>query len=609
MLSTTSRVELTRRVIAYYFLFALATVSWLIVGVLWVAVSVLENRAESTWLNRLGESTAAVRAAVVDQEQDFGPLVHRLQSKWGLAYCAVVSSEGKFLAHTSPEMVGQSQVVPTGDFAQWGDARRTRYLGQKSEVFREYETDVRHHGTTWGTVQLGVRDPGAWETVLSAAEYAPLAFLCPMAVMLFGAFTIHRTIRPLSDLADQLKHVAHVPTISKDDLHPVAAKEPIGAGWNRLVESFAAGGQQATLDDRLDQALEGYRQQKSQQILNSLPDGIAVTDETGLMTFANKSLLGLLGLGSSEETISGKTMEECLEIESAGTVAEPLLDPNSRGRSVVVEIGRSGDMSQGVLRVARLPQVASSGNSSGGHVWSVRDVTQQKLANQMRDQFVNAATHELRTPLSNIKAYAETLALSDSMDVEQQKMFCNTINDEVSRLARFVDDLLHLSRMEAGSTALNLQVTDMERLFADVIDKARPQMTQKQMTFETQLPAKLPELNVDKDKITVALVNLLGNAAKYTPEGGRVEMRVEATDAMLQIDVEDTGIGISVEELPKVLDKFFRSSDPRVSEQVGSGLGLSLTHEIIRLHGGKLSVHSELNKGSKFTATLPIAAK
>ena len=103
MLSTTSRVELSRRVIAYYFLFALATVSWLIVGVLWVAVSVLENRAESAWLNRLGESAAAVRAAVVDQEQDFGPLVDRLQSKWGLAYCTVVSSEGKFLAHTRPE--------------------------------------------------------------------------------------------------------------------------------------------------------------------------------------------------------------------------------------------------------------------------------------------------------------------------------------------------------------------------------------------------------------------------------------------------------------------------------------------------------------------------
>ncbi len=131
-------------------------------------------------------------------------------------------------------------------------------------------------------------------------------------------------------------------------------------------------------------------------------------------------------------------------------------------------------------------------------------------------------------------------------------------------------------------------------------------MDQKKIAFDVEMPAKLPELVLDKDKSTVALVNLLGNAAKYTPERGRVRLHVEARDRTLQIDVEDTGIGISVEELPKILEKFFRSSDPRVQEQTGSGLGLSLANEIVRLHGGKLTVESELNKGSRFTVSLPM---
>jgi len=224
----------------------------------------------------------------------------------------------------------------------------------------------------------------------------------------------------------------------------------------------------------------------------------------------------------------------------------------------VAEISRSGEASDGVLRVARSPLWSAEREACGGHVWSVRDVTQQKLADRMRDQFVNAATHELRTPMTNIKAFAEILAESDMADVEQQKEFCNTINDEVTRLARFVDDLLNLSR---------------------------------------------------KDKFTAALVNLLGNAAKYTPEGGRVQLHVEVSEDAMRIDVEDTGIGIAAEELPKVFEKFFRSSDSRVHEETGSGLGLSLANEIVRLHGGRLTVQSELNKGSTFSVNLPLSAE
>ena len=162
------------------------------------------------------------------------------------------------------------------------------------------------------------------------------------------------------------------------------------------------------------------------------------------------------------------------------------------------------------------------------------------------------------------------------------------------------------SRMlELGSMSLARQEADIERLLLEVVEKVRAQAEQKQIRLHTSFPAKLPKLRVDKDKLAATLVNLLGNATKYTPPGGAVAFRALHKDGALQIEVEDTGIGIAADELPKIYDKFFRSSDPRVREETGTGLGLSLAQEVIRLHGGKLHVQSELNKGTRFTVTLP----
>ena len=143
-------------------------------------------------------------------------------------------------------------------------------------------------------------------------------------------------------------------------------------------------------------------------------------------------------------------------------------------------------------------------------------------------------------------------------------------------------------------------------MLGDVLKKIKPQIEEKRLTFEVSIPEKLPEPRIDKDKIATVLVNLLGNAVKYTPAGGRVAFRVHATDQNLEIDVEDTGVGIAENELPKVFDKFFRSDDPRVQEQKGTGLGLALVQEVVRLHGGRVSVDSEIDKGSTFQIVLPI---
>ncbi|MBM4076586.1 MAG: hypothetical protein FJ267_13225, partial [Planctomycetes bacterium] len=273
--------------------------------------------------------------------------------------------------------------------------------------------------------------------------------------------------------------------------------------------------------------------------------------------------------------------------------------------NLVFELHRSNQIRDGIYRISR-QQVSDPECGQPRMIWTVRDITQQMLVDEARNSFVSLATHELRTPLGNIKAYAETLAIHEGIDVERQKEFCNIINAEATRLSRFVDEMLNISQIESGSMTLDRRECDLGRLLDDVVTHVRPQMEQKQITFEVKLPPKFPALKLDKDKFESALINLLGNAAKYTPEGRTVSFNVEFHGQQIGFSVSDSGIGISEEELPRIFEKFYRSRDERVRNIDGNGLGLSFTQEVVQLHGGRLSATSELNKGSKFTATIPL---
>jgi signal transduction histidine kinase len=389
-------------------------------------------------------------------------------------------------------------------------------------------------------------------------------------------------------------------------LAPVAGSAPEFRGWNRLVDALSATQLQEGLQQRLAAALEGFRQRKGEQILNSLADGLAVTDEAGRVTFANETMRALLE-GRNENDGDLCTL---LGVDASEAQASKLLDRQALSRQVMVDVPRQSTAGENVLRIARQPLRSQQGEGTSSHVWLVRDVTQHVLAERMRNEFVNSATHELRTPMANIQAFAETMADAlledDDFDVERQKEFCNIINSEVTRLSRLIDDMLNIESMAVGSLSLDVQETNFERLLLDTMTKVKPLMDQKDQVFEAKLPPKLPSLQVDKDKIALTLVNLLGNASKYTPQGGRVALRIEVRPSDVLIHIADSGIGINKDELPHVFERFYRSRDPRVRSQTGTGLGLALAYEIVRLHGGRLTAESEIDKGSTFTVALPL---
>jgi signal transduction histidine kinase len=608
------QLRLPRRVTAYFLLFGLTAVIWLSAGAFYVAQAVNQTRSETTslrWLERASSRLAL--DYLKNGDKNLEPLVLELKGQSGAEYIAVLSKTGVYLAHSTHEHIGQPAAEHEGTSEDIGPALRIHYVAPNGDCIDEYRTPIDAGGQQVGMLVYGVAQPGMWTYIRSAAQHAPLAILGPACCMVIGAVLLNRIVRPVADIEQQLSRMAMSPSVEGCDLQSVSNVGAAAMGWNRFVKERGTLGRTSDLGQQIQQSLQKGRQGRLDGVLNSIPDGVATTDATGRLTYTNLPMAAILGMkdivGATEASqILEQTpkMTDLLVENWKLPEGDALFTAENQNRPVVTELSRVEEGQRRVVRVARHPICIVGGVHHECHVWIIRDVTQQKMAEEMRDSFVDTATHELRTPLANIKAYAETLALADMIDVEQQKQFLNTINSEATRLARFVDDLLSVSSMEVGSMTLNRLVTDLHRMLNDVLAKVKPQLEEKKLTFEVSIPEKLPEPRLDKDKIATVLVNLLGNAIKYTPAGGRVAFRVHATDQNLEIDVEDTGVGIAESELPKVFDKFFRSDDPRVQEQKGTGLGLALVQEVIRLHGGRVSVESEIDKGSTFQIVLPI---
>jgi two-component system phosphate regulon sensor histidine kinase PhoR len=234
-----------------------------------------------------------------------------------------------------------------------------------------------------------------------------------------------------------------------------------------------------------------------------------------------------------------------------------------------------------------------------------KDITAARMTQQNQSDFIAHVSHELRTPLTTIKSYVEMLMDNEVSDDDTKIDFYNTINDEANRLARLISNLLNISKIETGSLAINKDMIKTREFIKDIVHSIESQAISKNINLEPIVPDKLSALVVEKDLLRVAILNILGNAIKYTPAGGSITFNVKEDDSYVTLDISDTGYGISSEELPHIFDKFFRSSDDNIKQQTGNGLGLALSREIIRLHDGKIEVTSKPQQGSRFTLTLP----
>ena len=241
-----------------------------------------------------------------------------------------------------------------------------------------------------------------------------------------------------------------------------------------------------------------------------------------------------------------------------------------------------------------------------GAVAVLQDITAQKVIQKRNAEFVAAVSHEMKTPLTSIRAYVELLADGDADDEATREEFLGVIDGQTTRLQRLVDNLLNLARIEAGVVSVHKQGQPLNTLLEEAAEVVRPAAEGKRIAFQTELSPMYLGVLADRDMLLQAAINLLSNAVKYTPEGGTVTLRSRMTDGDAVFEVTDTGVGLSPEDCDKVFEKFYRVKKDQ-SMAPGTGLGLPLAKHIVEdVHGGRLAVESELGRGSTFRVVLPL---
>jgi signal transduction histidine kinase len=252
-----------------------------------------------------------------------------------------------------------------------------------------------------------------------------------------------------------------------------------------------------------------------------------------------------------------------------------------------------------------LSYLSDKDGSITGKVISVKNITTQKSVDKAKHEFVAHVAHELRAPLTTIKSYNEMLMDGEIDDSETQKEFYNTINQETDRLARLIENLLNMSKIEMGSLTIDRGLIKTDAFVKDCVAAIEAPAQKKHIAVEKKLPDKWPSLVGDKELLKVAMINVLGNAVKYSADDSAITFSLREADHKVIFDVLDQGHGISEEDINHIFDPFYRSSDPHISEQTGSGLGLAMASDIIRLHGGRIGVQSTPGEGTHFSISLP----
>ena len=427
------------------------------------------------------------------------------------------------------------------------------------------------------------------------------------AVTMAALATAFRTACARVRVADAIRDALSAIAAGESSPASLRVGEHLGAeagAWNKLLAEHDRLRKQG-LAGRAREMLGSRDQAKGDlsAACDAMSQGLVLVDEHNRVTYANGA--AAVFLRAKREELVGAEIGRFLQVGPVLDSVREIVAGTGRRRTVHdVERKDDGD-GAGVLRFNVRPVRRDDAASA---MITIEDITQHKVAEEARHAFVAQATHELRTPLTNIRLYVETAIDEGERDPATRAKCLNVINGETRRLERIVGEMLSVAEIEAGSFKIKHDDVRIESVFADLEHDYLPPAKDKQIELTFNLPPKLPQIKGDRDKMLLALHNLVGNALKYTPDGGSVEVNVSTSGRDLIVEVQDSGIGISAEDAERIFDRFYRAKDPRVAKITGSGLGLTLAREVVRLHGGDITVDSQINQGSTFTLTLPVVA-
>jgi len=521
------------------------------------------------------------------------------------AYVAVVDTDGEpHRVETASGVIVPTMSLPADPSSWLGERELSTESG--GPVFLEFHAPVLTAGNLEGYVRLGYRKPVMGVDMGTVSYLAQLALVVFLLVPAFY-FMLRRETASLRKVSERMDQALGEGALTSVEVKPSDEMNDFIARFNQFVDGAKERIQSLESEhDRMETSskLLAYRQGKIDAILRTLPDAIMVLDETGVISYANDRLAGMLNVEKGE--LVGHTPTEFCTDQDLLNYLSPLGNGRQMGFVTdAIQFSPGGDADH-VLEVRAYPLFSPRRESELlGTLVVFHDIAEAHAARQSQGEFIAHMAHELKTPLNVLSMYSESLLAEDGEDREYRIEATNVIHDEVERLANLINSMLALTRFELGGVSLERGRVRLVELLQDAFENVSQSGRGRGLDFRIDLPREMSAVNVDKDMLRIAVNNLLTNAIKYNRQGGSVILEAEETAEWVEVRVSDTGVGISAEDQAKIFDKFYRSDDDSIQEQQGHGLGLPLAQQIVRLHHGTLSVSSEPGRGTSFSMRLP----
>ena len=339
---------------------------------------------------------------------------------------------------------------------------------------------------------------------------------------------------------------------------------------------------------------------QTESIVRSIAEGLVVVNNKGEVLLMNPAAEQLLGVEKTQKL--GKPLSS--EVREGALIS--MVKDAGAGREI--ELNSQDESTKKVLR-ASTAVIENENGQTVGMVSLITDITKQKEVEGLKAKFLSTVSQEIRTPIVTIqKALAIIHEQSAGPLTETQEKFLTIAERNLGSLSHLIDDLLDMAKLEAGKMKMAFERAAIGDAVRQVVENLEPWARSKGLTLAQQVPGDVPPLDLDLKRIGQVLTNLVGNAIKFTPQGGRITVEARRREAVVEVSVTDTGIGITKEDLGKVFDRFQQVGERVATDVSGTGLGLSIAKEIVELHKGKIWVESEPKKGTSFRFSLPIPA-
>lgn len=437
---------------------------------------------------------------------------------------------------------------------------------------------------TRGVVRLSVPMSQVQASVDRVSLSVVLAVLLALVLVNGLTFLItRRTMQPILRLTDAVRRMS----IGDLEVHILATeRDEVG----QLTNAFNR------LADNLRETIASYQREHDRLngVVDHLVDGVVIVDSEGQVRLINPAALRLLAYSGAHPL--GENLSTIALYPQIIALWQRYQE-SGREASDLVELQRPGTFTQAIF-------IPLGGSQIGSSLLLLQDLTNLRRLETIRRDFISNISHELRTPLASLKTLTETLRDGALDDPPAAQHFVERMEVEVDAMTQLVEELLELARIESGRVPLNLAQVTVANIIQPVLERLQPQAERAGLTMSSELPADLPPVLADAERIQRALANLVHNATKFTPPGGKVLITAQQVGKEVHITVRDSGVGIAPEYLPRVFERFFKADKARSGG--GTGLGLAIAKHIVQAHQGRIWVESKLGVGSAFTFSLPI---